>query len=276
MMKKIQLLLALTGLAITPILAQPAATPTFTQITNSIKVVPGKNNEFSKFMTETSVKMARQRVDAGEIATWILLRSVMPAGSEARADYMISTFYLGAPPPPRTREDTEKSLKQAGIAMSVEQYYSKRDSLSSLVSTEMWRPRVRVGASQKGHYLYLNMMKVHDAAGFDRFETDVQKPIFEERVKRGEMSGWSYATRLLPVGSDIPYNAYTADIFPSWDAAFKTMSSGADVFAKVHAGKNAQEVMSGMSKLRDHARRELWVVVERFDAKPKAAANASQ
>lgn len=268
-MKSLQLLLALIGFVTTSLHAQPTGSPVLYQVTNSVKVAPGKGYEYSKFLTDTTVKMARVRVESGEIASWLLLRSVIPSGSEARADYMISTIYRGAPPPPRNREDTAKTLKLAGVAMSADEFYSRRDSLSSLVTTEMWRPQVRVGGAQKGHYLYLNLMRVRDAAGFDRFEKDVQQPMFIERIKRGEMSGWTYGTKVLPAGTEVPYTAYTVDAFPSWEAAFKQMSPAQEIFAKVHPGKNAQEVMGKLGTLRDHLRRELWVVVERFDQPAK-------
>jgi hypothetical protein len=272
-MKNAKLLLALFGTVTVPLSAQE---PVYYQVTNAIRVVPGKSSEYAKFVADTSLKIARTRIDAGEITTWMLLRSVIPAGAEARADYMISTIYTGVPPAPRTREDTEKSLKLSGVPMTAAEFYAKRDSLSSLVATEMWRPRVRAGNAQKGHYMYLNLMKVHDPAAFTQFETDIQRPIFEERIKRGEMSGWSYGTRFLPAGTDSAYSAYTADIFPTWAAAFKQMSPGQEIFAKVHPGKNAQEVMGKLNSLRDHARRELWVVVERLDAKKPAARPAAQ
>lgn len=92
-------------------------------------------------------------------------------------------------------------------------------------------------------------------------------PIFEERIKRGEMSGWNYSTKLLPSGSETAYSARTADVFPTWEAAFKTLSSGRELFTKVHPGKKFEETMGNMSKMRDHAKRELWVVVERVEKK---------
>ena len=272
-MKNVKLLLALFGMVAAPLFAQE---PVYYQVTNSIKVVPGKGSEYTKFMADTSAKIARTRIDAGEIVSWMLMRTVIPAGAEARADYMISTMYLGVPPAPRSREDTEKSLKLAGVPMTAAEFYAKRDSISSLVATEMWRPQLRVGGAQKGHYIYLNLMKVKDPAAFQKFEIDIQGPMFTERVKRGEMSGWSYGTRLLPAGTDSPYSAYTADIFPTWEAAFKQLSPGREVFAKVHPGKNADEVMGKLNSLRDHARRDLWVVVERIDSPKLTARPAAQ
>ena len=236
----------------------------FYQSSTYIKVAPGKSNEWLQLVRDTSMKVAQMRADAGEITVWTLLRSVMPAGQEARADYAIHEVSVGAP---REPSSLATALQKAGVTMSSAEVNAKRNSLSTLVAIELWRPRVRLGAGQKGHYVYVNHMKVHDAAAFNDFELNIQRPMFEERIKRGEMSGWNYSTKVLPSGTDTAYTARTADIFPTWEAAFKTMSSGRELFAKVHPGKDASKVMGNMSKMRDHAKRELWVVVERVEKK---------
>jgi len=179
---------------------------------------------------------------------------------------MISTIAEGAPRAPIGREGFEKALQKAGVSMPVSDWYAKRDSLSSLVSTEMWRPRIRLGAPQKDHYLFLNYMKVHDAPEYIDFENNVWRPMAEEWVKEGSQSGWVFATKVLPSGTDTTYAAYSADIYPSWDAAFKQRSVRT-TFDKIHSGKNFQQTMDRLPKLRDLARRELWVVVERVAKK---------
>jgi hypothetical protein len=238
--------------------------PSYYQTSTYIKVAPGKSTEWLELVRNTSMKVAQMRADAGEITVWTLLRSVMPSGQEARADYAIHEVTVGAP---REPSSMTTALQKAGVTMSSAELSSKRNSLSTLVAVELWRPRVRLGAAKKGHYLYVNHMKVHDAAAFHEFELNIQRPMFEERIKRGEMSGWNYSTKLLPAGTDTPYTARTADIYPSWEAAFKAMSSGRELFARVHPDKKIDEVMGNMSKMRDHAKRELWVVVERVEKK---------
>jgi hypothetical protein len=243
---------------------QQPATPSYYQTLAYIKAAPGKGNEYIQFVRDTTMKAAQVRANAGEIVSWTLLRSVYPAGQEARADYMVSVITEG--PPHAERTDLENNLKKAGVKLSVDEFYAKRNSLSSLVATEMWMPRSRVAAPHKGHYLFINFMKVHDFTAYVEFENSVWRPIAEEWVKQGKMSGWIFSTKVLPSGTDTTYSAYSADMFPSWEAAFASRSAQ-DVFAKVHAGKNYQDTMSPMSKLRSLARREMWVVVERVEKK---------
>lgn len=245
---------------------QRLATPSYYQTLTYIKAAPGKGTEYLQFVRDTTMKSAQVRANAGEIISWTLLRSVYPAGQESRADFMVSVITEGQPRAPQERADMENNMKKAGVKLTVDDFYARRNSLSSLVATEMWRPRNRVAAPHKGHYLFINFMKVHDATAYIEFENTVWRPMAEEWVKQGKMSGWIFSTKVLPSGTDTTYTAYSADMFPTWEAAFASRPSE-DVFAKVHAGKSYQETMGPINKLRNLARREMWVVVERVEKK---------
>ena len=265
----VRLALAASTLVVAALHAQPSATPatntpTYTQTLAYVRVPSGKGAEYEKFLAETTRKVAQLRADSGEIISWTVLRAVTPSGLEARANYLISTVSEGAPPVPTSESALATAMKKAGVAMSVTEFVQRRSSLSTLVATEMWRPRVRVGAPKKGHYLYINMMKVHDMAAYSDFEQTVWRPMAEEWVKQGAMSGWLFATRMLPGGTDTPYAAYSADIFATWDAAFAARSAQA-VYEKINPGKKWPDVVQKYQKLRDLARRELWVVVDRVE-----------
>lgn len=244
--------------------AQQPAAPVYTQTLTYVKVSPGKASEYERLLNETMAPVYQQRANAGEILSWTLLRTVLPAGQEARADYVISVISEGAPPKPLGRAEFESALKKSGVKVNAEEFFEKRRSISTLVAVEMWRPQIRVAAPQTGHYLYLNHMKVHDAAAYTDFERTIWRPMAEQWVKEGAMSGWIYATKLLPAGTDTPYSAYSSDMFPTWQAAFAARSAQA-VFEKAHPGKNYQETMGNLGKLRSLARRELWVVVARVE-----------
>jgi hypothetical protein len=81
-------------------------------------------------------------------------------------------------------------------------------------------------------------------------------------VKEGSQSGWIYATKVLPSGTATDNAAYSVDIHPSWDAAFKQRPTQT-MFQKVHAGRDYQLTMARLGKLRDLVQRGLLVVEER-------------
>ena len=244
--------------------AAPAAAPApaYYQSMTLVKTLPGKGSDWVKLVNETTKKVAQMRADSGEIVSWTLLRAVMPAGQEARADYIMSTIYQGVPPAPWSGTEMADAWKKAGVTMTTEEASAKRNANSTLVSMEMWRINARIGAPAKGHYVMLNHMKVKDANGYRDFANSTSKPIAEEKVKGGDMSGWIWATRVVPSGTDQAYAAYTADMYPTWAATFGGRS-GQAVFEKVFPGKNGQESMAAGTKVRDLAKRELWVIQER-------------
>lgn len=244
--------------------AAPAAAPApaYYQAMTLVKTMPGKGNEWVKLVRDTTMKVAQMRADSGEIVSWTLLRAVMPAGQEARADYIISTLYQGVPPAPVGGTAMADAWKKAGVTMTTDQASAIRNSTSSLVSSEMWRINSRAGAPAKGHYIMINFMKVKDANGYRDFANSVSKPIAEERVKGGDMSGWLRATRVVPSGTDQAYSSYTADMYPTWAAVFGGRPAQ-EVFEKVFPGKNGQDSIAAGNKVRDLAKRELWVVQER-------------
>jgi hypothetical protein len=242
--------------------AQPAASVDYYQVVNVIRVTPGKNAEFVKYLEENSRKVAQMRADSGEIISWTLLRAVYPAGKEAAGDYMISTVYPGVPPEPKTGAALSAVYQKAGVRMTTAEATERRNSLSSLVTTEMWRIRERLGASAKGQYMQRNLMRIKDSAGYTGFVNSVSKPVADGLVKAGALSAWSMATKVFPAGTDNAYSAYTVDVFPSWAAVFQPLPYQAAV-DKFAPGKTYQELMSGGSKFRDLAVRDLWMVEDR-------------
>lgn len=245
---------------------QAPATPTYSQSLTYLKVTPGKSEEFMQQMREETMKVAQVRANAGEIISWSLLRCVYPAGTEARADYVISVIMAGPPSAPKGNSGLEADLKKAGVNVSASEYWAKRAPVATRVASELWRIRERVAAPQKGHYLYLNSMKVNDASAYNEFEATVWRPMAEAWVKEGSMSGWLFATKILPSGAETPYSAYSADMYPTWEAAFKARSTQT-MFEKIHPGKSYSEAAANMGKLRTLAKREMWQIVERVDKK---------
>jgi len=246
--------------------AQTAAAPTpvTTQKVWLVKVNPGKNQEWLKNTREVDMKAAQVRADAGEIISWTVLSCQYPAGSEARADYMISEISAGNPKSggmPRT-----DVWQKAGITMKYEDFMAKRRETGHLVASELWRPRIYNGSAQKGNYMTVNYMKVPNQKKYDDFERNVWSPLSKEWIKQGAMTGWLYATKMAPSGSDEAYTVRTVDMYPSLEAVYADRKFD-ETFAKVHPGKKVDEVMGDLNKLRDLARRELWRVVERVTKK---------
>ena len=139
-----------------------------------IKVKPEKGSEFRTWAASDLHKYAQSRVDTGVLSTWYLLRSVQPQGVSAVCDYLIISIYPGAPPEPLSPEALGEALKKAGLTMSAQQFIDRRDSLTTLVSNNLFQNRASVGGSLKnGNDLVVHDMKAANVEDWVAFEKKV-------------------------------------------------------------------------------------------------------
>jgi hypothetical protein len=227
--------------------ASPATTGYHT--VNCVKVLPGKNAEYSKFLTEDVRKVAQARVDAGAITTWLVLRTVMPQGSEAECDYVLVSFYAGLPNPPLGGEALTTALHQAGLQMSADEYNERRNALSTLVYNDITQYQILVGQAHKGDYLIFNSMKVGDIDEWIAYEKKVWQPIAEAQVKEGVRAGWALNVQVFPMGSKDKHLASTVDIYPTWASMFTDPGFG-ERFKKVHPDMELGTTFEHFQKLR--------------------------
>lgn len=228
--------------------AQQAATGYHTVA--CIKIKPGKGSEFRKWAAEDVHKYAQSRVDAGAVTNWHLLRSVMPQGESAECDYLIVAMFPGAPPQPMGLEELGAALKKAGIAGTAQEYVDRRNSLTTLISNNLFQTVAFTGSMKKGDYFMVNFMKSSTVNDYVAFEKKVWLPIAEAMDKDGVRSGWSLNVQVLPSGADLPFQAVTVDVYPSWESVFKNDTQFADRFRKVHPDRELGTTFEQFEKLR--------------------------
>jgi hypothetical protein len=155
-----------------------------------IKVKPEKGSEFRTWAASDLHKYVQSRVDTGVLSTWFLLRSVQPQGASADCDYLTVSIYPGAPPEPLSPAAQDEALKKAGFTMSAQQFMDRRDSLTTLVSNNLFQNRVSVGSPlKKGNYLVVNYMKAANVDDWVAFEKKIWQPVAEALVKDGKSAG---------------------------------------------------------------------------------------
>jgi hypothetical protein len=236
------------ALATTLVAQQPTSATGFHTV-GCFKVKPGSSDDFHKFITEDSHKIAQARVDIGEITTWYLLRSVLPQGASAECDYLIVTMFPGAPHL-LTPEVLTAAIKKAGLSISAQDYINRRNTLTTLVSVAVFQNLTFVGAAKKNDFFRVNYMKVPNVDDWAANEKKVWKPLAEAFQKDGLLDGWSINAQVLPGGSDLPYQAVTVDVFPSWDAIFASDPQFAERFKKVHPDRELGTTFEQFEKLR--------------------------
>ena len=241
--------------------SQTQAQPFFARDT-CVKVKEGKAQEYTAYLQEVTVKLAKVRVDAGVIASYTIAQAVAPVGRAARCDYHIVAGYNGFPPEAPSPEQTAADMKKAGISMSREAMVAKRDDLSYLVGVDTWMFRERVGTPQKGGYARMNYDKIHPGMGAEwaTLESTGWKQLAEAASKEYG-TAWRLASLAMPGGASLPYNAMTIDIFPSWAALGKGIPTRA-LWNKVHPETDISARLNRLSEIRDRPRVDTVKLVE--------------
>ena len=224
-------------------------TPTGYHSVSCIKVKPENNSEFRKWAAGDVRKLAQYRVDSGAYSSWMLLRSVIPAGRSAECDYVLVSVYPGIPPHPMDLDELDADLKKAGIAMTAQQYVDRRNSLTTLISTTLAQNRAFVGTSKKGDYYVVNYMKAANIDDYVAWEKKAWMPFAEAMAKQGTRSGWSLNTMVFPGGADVKFNAVTVDIYPTWDSIFADFNFY-ELWRKVHPDMEVGTTFEQYAKLR--------------------------
>lgn len=219
-----------------------------------IKVRDGKAQEFSAYLRDVTVKLAKVRVEAGAVASFTIAQAVAPAGRSARCDYHLVYTYVGFPPEEPGAEQTAADMKKAGIFMTHEAMLAKRAELIYLAGMDIWRWRERVGQSTKGAYARINFDKVHPgmAAEWLDLESNGWKQLAEVAAKE-HGTAWRAASLVMPGGADLPYNAMTIDVFPSWAALGQGIPARA-IWNKVHPNRDMSAHLDRLSTIRDRPR----------------------
>jgi hypothetical protein len=225
-----------------------------------IKIQPGKSAEFHKWMATDGRAFQQARVDSGAITTWFLLHSVIPQGTSAECDYLSIALYPGAPPKPGGLDEIDALLKKAGLTMSAQEFVDRRSSLTELVSNDLFQNRISVGTMKKGDYFMVNYMKVSDIGDWLKLEKELWQPMAESMVQAGVTSGWSVNVQVLPGGTDLPFQAVTVDVYPSWDAVFAGNAHVMEHFKKAHPDEEFGTTMERIEKLRTIVSRKLFTV----------------
>ncbi len=225
-----------------------------------IKVKPEKASEFRKWAAEDVHKYAQSRVDSGAVSTWYLLRSIMPQGTSAECDYLVVSMFPGMPPQPMGIQELDAGLKKAGLTMSAQEYVDRRNSLTTLVSNNMFQNQAWVGSSQKGDYFMVNYMKASNPQDWVAYEKKIWQPLAEAMVKEGVTRGWSVNLQVLPSGSDLPFQGVTVDVYPSWDAVFREDTKFIERFKKVHPDMEFGTTYEQFEKLRTIFSTQLFVL----------------
>jgi hypothetical protein len=197
------------------------------------KAKPDKSAEFGRFMSQESHKVTQGRVDDGEIASWYLLRAVLPQGRDVECDYLSIAFFPGTPHVLGSQE-LSAAIKKSDMSITPEDYLNQRDAVGTLVSVSLFQNVLSAGSPKKGDYFHVSYVKTPNRDDFVAWDKRVWLPVHQTLIKDGIETGWSVNTRVLPDGADQPFQAVAVAVFASMDAVFLRDSKIVDEFRKAH------------------------------------------
>ncbi len=229
-----------------PLAAQQA--PTGYHHVQCVKINPGKMAAVGEFIAGDSHKLGQSLVDSGHYANTLVLRTVMPRGTDAECDYVFVTFFNGLPPAPMSQEELTAALHKADVPLTAEQLYAQEDDLGKLVSDNYTQYQVLVGGAKKGDYLVFNSMSAPDVGACVTAQKNLWQPVAEQMVKDENTSGWAVNVQRFPRGTKDDTAVSSVDIYPSWDAFLNEYSSISSAWKKVHPDMDINSTMQQFEK----------------------------
>jgi hypothetical protein len=231
--------------------------------TEYMKVAPGQDAAYLE-VEKAWKPLHEARVKAGSALGWYLYRVASPTGSSADHNYVTVAIYAdyAAMENPYPQEFVARVL----AGKDRDAFDKKTLAARDYVRSETWQTQgfMPEPAGKPAPFLRVEYMRV--PPGGDAAYAEIEKQwrkIHDVRMKEGGLATWGLYGRVLPGGTDYPYNYATVSGY----AHFRDMNSldFAGLVQKAGLG-NATELGDRTGKARDLVRAEDWVLVDYVQA----------
>lgn len=260
---QVSLLLTLILFFISLLLKAQEPRPLFARIT-MFKVMPGKDQEYLKYIRE-SMRPALIRLRGnGQIVHWIFFK-VHFAGAADEYNYVGVTYST-------SWEDTY----QFSLANLLKEIDPKVDPGAIDAKLREFRTLIRehivyrVEAVEPSppvpsKFVRLDYMKVKPGktADYLRAERDDWMPFHQTLVNDGESTGWGLWQAVFPGGTNSPYDYVTSNRYSTY--AQVLAADYQKTFKKASPAKKTDDIFNRTTQSRDLVKSELWEVVDMLD-----------
>ena len=234
-----------------------------------MKVASGQDDAYLQVEQKLWKPIHEARIKDGKALGWYLYRVAYPSGTLVDHNYVTVAVYstFEATENPYPNELFAKIIPAAGMA----EFTKKTSASRELVRSELWRgirDAVIPATGKPAPFLNVEYMKVPAGGGATYIEVEkIWKKLHEVRVKEGTLANWGAYVRLLPEGSDYPYDFATVSAYNR----YKDLD-GLDfenLVQKASIGMSVNELGDRTGKARNLVRGELWALVDSVQAPPK-------
>jgi type II secretory pathway pseudopilin PulG len=277
-MRRLVILGVLAALAVASLGAQqPAAQPDTWAVLTYIKVAPEHMQAYREVIATQSKKVFAAWAAADRnLVHWSAAQVLYPA-PDAPYNWIGATVHTGPPPQPGNTAAIEPLLKQT-LGLSLAEFEAKVGPMRKVVGTQLLRRRgAAMGQpTSEGDVRVMFGLKINAGMGNEFWDrtTNATQPIWQERATRGEIRGWSLWSRSYP-WKDGEADAYGVVVHKDFASALKGIdqSTAAEIFAKVHPGKNYAAFINDGRDYSDIVSTEIAAVVASVNQQPRQGTN---
>ena len=251
--------------------AQEAPSPLYLRL-DYMNVEPANTGTYIELEQQTWKPVHQELIEAGHLVGWNLYAVRFPGGTENGYNFVTVNVYddLADLETPYPEEVFTRVHGDADLSELAERTYAARD----LVRSELWVLLDQTAdtsaadtsaadtSSAPSRYALIDFMRVKPGGEEEYLthERDLAKPVHQERVKEGKISGWGVYGLMLPAGTEYGYNYGTANFFNSLTDLENPYPE--DLITRVHEGADLSELMGRVLAARDLVRSELWELID--------------
>ena len=225
------------------------------------------NDDLMDMHDELMKPYIQERIKQGNQLAHAMFRVRYPYSDNAEYDYIALDVYndfnhlhLGQQ---KMMEIAHTVFPHANVPKMIERYEAAAQSTSSevFVIRDEAFPGPNGASDKPAKFVQVNHMKVDEMKSWDyvKMESEIFKPIHQERGKAGDMHDWILLQRVMPHGSEWDDNFITFDIYNEWgDMAGHGIGN---LMKKVHPDKDAETIWEKMTNMRELRRSETWELI---------------
>lgn len=206
--------------------------------------------------------MHENSVKKGEKVAWLLYQIIYPYGEDTRYNYAsVSIYNNAANAIGGGRLNMHQLFKEVHPFKDInEKTENCRDVISGQVF-ELIDEALPGPSYPPSEYLSINHMVVspRKETAYIDMETEVFKPVHEQRIKEGNGKDWMLFRLMYPYGAEFGYSYLTVDAHGSLEQMVTPNTE--DTWKAAHANIGSEEAIAKISELRTLKRQETWRLV---------------
>ncbi|NNE25971.1 MAG: hypothetical protein HKN09_03945 [Saprospiraceae bacterium] len=205
-------------------------------------------------------------VDKEQKLGWILYEIIYPYGEDTKYNYATVNLYQDSKQAfDISWTDFMESFNEIHPDKDIEEIQRQTQKLRTLVSGEMFAlvdEAVPGPSTKPAEYISVNHMVVHPGKDqeYIGMETEIWKPLHQQRIKEGNAQDWFLFRRLFPYGAEFGYQYVTVDAHGSLEQM--TTPNSNETWSEVHPDMEFESVLEKVEDIRTLRRQETWRMID--------------